>query len=228
MILTFTHDLGILTSGWKRYPMHQTGSYLNIVLTHTENLSTSEQYKVTVACQELIQLSLRYLKFRIIGKYTSTIQDLRTMASQSGQDDWSREAPATAEEDKHASSQLATLWRSRCPIFKNYLRTSLEWYTIHIRKDHAVYTFDLKIAQARGLNIYQTGSFSIILYDTMPSEALVRVVKFYQWNSRQIFSFGTRSASLRCYTLVQFCWNRRPSAAIHGNSTERPVAWQQW
>ena len=35
----------------------------------------------------------------------------------------------------------------------------------------AVYTFDLKIAQDRGLKFYQTGSFAIILFHTMPTEA---------------------------------------------------------
>ena len=44
----------------------------------------------------------------------------------------------------------------------------------------AVYTFDLKIAQARGLVSYLTGRCAIILYDTMPSEALVRVVKSHK------------------------------------------------
>ena len=70
----------------------------------------------TVAYQELIQLSLRYLKFPMRGKYTSTTQDLRTIASQSAQDDLSLEAPATAEESNRASSQLWIHWKSRCPI----------------------------------------------------------------------------------------------------------------
>ena len=62
--------------------MHQTELDLDIVLTHTENLSTSEQSKVTVAYQEMIQHSSRYL-----GQHTSTIQltiqDLLTITGQS-------------------------------------------------------------------------------------------------------------------------------------------------
>ena len=45
--------------------MHQTRSDLNIVLTHTEDLSTSERYKVTVAYQELIQPSFPVRGIRI-------------------------------------------------------------------------------------------------------------------------------------------------------------------
>ena len=43
-----------------------------------------------------------------------------------------------------------------------------------------VYVFDLKIAQDRGLPFDQTGSFPLFLYDTMPSEATMRVVKVHK------------------------------------------------
>ena len=40
-----THDLGMLTGGWKCYHMHQTGLDLNVVLTCMESVNTSEQDK---------------------------------------------------------------------------------------------------------------------------------------------------------------------------------------
>ena len=49
------HDLGISTSGWTRYQLHQTRSDLNVALTQTENLNTSDGYMVTEAHQEFIQ-----------------------------------------------------------------------------------------------------------------------------------------------------------------------------
>ena len=84
--------------------MHHTGLDLNSVLTHTENLSFSEQYMVTLAYQELIHNSLRYVKFRMSGKYTSTMQDLEIITRQSSKGDWSRQAPVIGEKDKHACS----------------------------------------------------------------------------------------------------------------------------
>ena len=104
------------TSGWKRYQMDQAGWELNIVLTHTKNRSTSKQYKATVTCHGLIPNSLGYLKFRMSGKYTSTIQYLPRTRGHSSKEDWSREAPVIAQEDKYASSQSWTYWRSHCPI----------------------------------------------------------------------------------------------------------------
>ena len=39
-----------------------------------------------------------------------------------------------------------------------------------------------KIAQYRGMTIYQSSSFAIIVFNTMPSEAFVRVVLFHKVN----------------------------------------------
>ena len=63
-----------------------------------------------------------------------------------------------AEEDKHASSQLLTYWRSHRSITKKSPRTSLGWRSANIPKDQIlmqVYKFDLKIAEDRGLIFYQ-------------------------------------------------------------------------
>ena len=38
----------------------------------------------------------------------------------------------------------------------------------------AVYIFDLKIAQDRGLTFFQMDSFAIVLKNTMPTEALAK------------------------------------------------------
>ena len=88
-------------------------------LTHIKDLSSSDRYKVTEAHRALIHISLRYWKFRMRGKYTSSIQDLRTITGQSLKEDSSLEVPAIAEEGKHSSFQLWTRWRSHCPISKN-------------------------------------------------------------------------------------------------------------
>ena len=61
----------------------------------------------------------------------------------------------------------------------------------------AVYNLHLKIAQDRRLiEWYQTGSFANIQYDTVPCEALVKVVKFHQENSKTEKLFDTRSAKV--------------------------------
>ena len=82
-----TSDLGISTNGWKRYQLHQTRSDMNIVLTHTENLSTSDRYKVTESYQELIDTSFRDEQSRMSGNHTSAIQDLLTVKGQSSKED---------------------------------------------------------------------------------------------------------------------------------------------
>ena len=90
---------------------------------------------------------------------------------------------------------------------------------------YAVHTFDLEIAQHRGLTLYQTDSTAIILCNTKPPEAFVRVVIFHRKNLETEILFDTRrtqetKASHRSYTPIQFFWNRRrPSAAIHGTSS---------
>ena len=61
------------------------------------------------------------------------------------------------EEDKHASSQRWDHWRSQCPMLENSPRTNVEWRTTNIQKRpnlDAAYTFDLQIAEYRGLNIF--------------------------------------------------------------------------
>ena len=63
------HDLGISTSGWKRYQMHQT------------------DLESRVVHQQLIQHPSRCLNSHISGKYTSTIQDLLKITGQSSKED---------------------------------------------------------------------------------------------------------------------------------------------
>ena len=80
------------------------------------------------------------------------------------------------------------------------------------RKDHEVYTFDLKIAQDRGLTFIKPRSFAITLYDTMTSEALVRIVNLKK-PRRQKNLFDTRSAKVTEVT--------RPSSSV--GTDENPV-----
>ena len=81
-------------------------------------------------------------------------------------------------------------------------------HQIHSKKTpdlDAVYTFDLKIAQARGLVSYLTGRCAVIQNDTTPSEALVRVVEisqkevwdidFIRYNTNARVTDVTRSSS---------------------------------
>ena len=78
--------------------------------------------------------------------------------------------------------------------------------------------FDLNIAQDRGLKTDQTSSFSIIIFDTMPSEVLVRVVKLHKENSETEISFDTRSANVTDVT--------RSSSSL--GTEEKPSAtWKQ-
>ena len=56
----------------------------------------------------------------------------------------------------------------------------------------AVYIYDLHIAQDRGLTFYQTGSFAIILYNTIPRDAWVKVMKFIRNNLESDILFEKR------------------------------------
>ena len=63
------------------------------------------------------------------------------------------------EEDTHVSCQRWTHWRSQCPISKESVTSEprVAHYKHSTRPDlDAVYTFDRKIAQSRGLTLYQT------------------------------------------------------------------------
>ena len=64
---------------------------------HGEPQYITERYKVTVAYQELIRLSLQII-------YIYTIQDLQKITGQSAKDDPSLEAPVIAEESNRAFS----------------------------------------------------------------------------------------------------------------------------
>ena len=96
----------IFPSGWTRCQLHQTELDLNIVLTHRE-IGTSDQYTVTVAYQELIYNSVRYLNFRLRGKYTFLPYRILEQSQIIRQ---RRTDPK--EGQHHASSQLWTHWRA--------------------------------------------------------------------------------------------------------------------
>ena len=134
-----THDLGISASDWTRCQMHQTGLDLNIVLPHSANLSTSEQYKVTVTYQEVVQHSIFYFTFRVSGKYTPTIQDLLVITCQSRQACF--------------FSAVDSLEVSLPGVIELTIGGNLEWRTTNIQKSDldAVHTLHLKIAQDWGL-----------------------------------------------------------------------------
>ena len=83
----------VLPSGWTRFQIHLTGLDLKIVLTHTVNFNASEQYNVTEADQEL-------------NSHRSTVKGVLFAAGTSDR----------KGEDKHASPQVWTHWRSPCPI----------------------------------------------------------------------------------------------------------------
>ena len=94
-------------------------------------------------------------KFRLRGKYTSTMQDLRQFHK------------SIVVEGLTAGGTSDCRWRQAC-FFSND-----ELWMLHCerskRPDHvAVYTLDPKITQNRALTFNQIGSFAIILADTMP------------------------------------------------------------
>ena len=87
-----------------------------------------------------------------------------------------------AEESKYASFQRfiqlleASDVSTGVPIMVPYKKSK--------RLDlDAVDIFDLRIAQDRGLKFYQSDRFSIILYNTMPTEALPNVLKYHRNHS---------------------------------------------
>ena len=70
-------------------------------------------------------------------------------------------------------------------------------YTQSNRPDlDARYIFDLKIAQERGLKFGKTGSFAIILKNTMPTGALAKMVKFNRNNSETEILFDKRPSQV--------------------------------
>ena len=154
------------------------------------------------------------------GKFTSTIQDLRTIAGQSSKEDLIAGGTGDRRGRQACFFSAMTHWRRLCPISQNSPRTNLDWCTanIPIVPDlDAVYTFDVKIAQDRGLTFHQTCSCAIILNNTMPSDALVE----FNRNDSET-EITTRHTS---DTLIHFFGNRRkPSATIHGISSEKPDA----
>ena len=101
-----------------------------------------------------------------------------------------------AEDDKRVSSQLWAHWRSHGPMFTEF--TTKEPRMMHYKHSKGadldvVYTLDLNFAQDRGVTFNQIGSIAILLKNTMPSEALVRIVKSLKKELGVIILFGTRS-----------------------------------
>ena len=83
----------------------------------------------------------------------------------------------------------------------------------------------MKNAQDTLLKCDQTDSFSTIEFHTMPSEELVRVVKFHEkFEDSNVIRYKT-TASHRSYTNIKsFIEAEGPSVAICGISSERPDA----
>ena len=81
----------------------------------------------------------------------------------------------------------------------------------HSKKNRSWCSLHIKIVQDRGSKFSKTGSFAIILYNTMPTEALVKVVNFNRNDSETEILFDKRqtTASHRRYTHVWIYWNRR-------------------
>ena len=72
MIRISTHDLGIATSGWTRYQMHQTGLDLNVVLIHARKVQVHSGVPRIDQHFTLLELP-----------YESAIQDRPTITCQS-------------------------------------------------------------------------------------------------------------------------------------------------
>ena len=66
----------------------------------------------------------------------------------------------------------------------------------------AVYMFVLKIAQDRGITFYQTSSFAIVLYYTMPTE-LVNITKFNRNKSETEILFDKRPPQVTEVTRIK-------------------------
>ena len=111
-----------------------------------------------------------------------------------------------AGEDKHASSQRCIHWILHCPK-KAVSPTSVPKmvpYKHSGRPDlDAVYMFDLKIAQDRGLKFCHTRSFAIILFNTMPTEASVKVMKFNRNDSETDSLFDKRPPQVTEVTRIK-------------------------
>ena len=159
-----------------------------------------------MAYQELFQHSVRYLKFRKSGTYTSTRQDLRTITGQSSN---GLIAGMIAKEYNYASSQLWTHWRSHCPMSQTSPRTNIEWSTVE--KDQIL--MPCTHSTCRSHKIYQTGRFAIILFYTMLSESQKFHAKKFYWNKR------------RPSVAINASSSGKPEVTIHGHSMEKPAAW---
>ena len=72
---------------------------------------------------------------------------------------------------------------------------------------NAVFVYDLKIAQCRGLKCCQICGFAMILYNTMPTEALVKVMEIKSDDSETEILFDKRlpqvTSVTRSYSPVQ-------------------------
>ena len=89
-------------------------------------------------------------------------------------------APVIAEESKHTVV-------ARCSRIPQGRASNGTLQTFEKPDNDAVYTFDVKIDLDRGLTFFQTGSFAIVLCNTMPSEAWVRVVKLHNSETQILF-----------------------------------------
>ena len=84
------------------------------------------------------------------------------------------------------------------------------------RPDHdAVYTFDLKIAQDRGLTFHQTGSFAVIPHDTVPIRSIGESFETSHIGDKSPIRYKI-CKSHRRYTLKHFDWNGRKPCATQG------------
>ena len=165
-----------------------------------EDLSTSERNKVTSQWRTENGSNIIYMTGKSLVCAESThppLQDLRTNTGETV------EGGQVAGDTSDRRGRQAYFFSAMDPLeeplpdLKEF--TSDEPLMVHFkhmeRPDHEVYTFDLKIAQDRGLTFIKPRSFAITMYDTKPSAALVRVVNLKKPRRQKIF-FDTRSAKV--------------------------------
>lgn len=147
--------------------MHQIGFDLNLVLTHAENFSTSDQFRVTVTYQELIHHTESSINYRSIvegGQIAGGTSDRR--------------------------GRQACFFPAMDPL-EELVPDLIQFSTNEPRMAH------YKHSQRPG-NVQKHVDRNVIRDRT--------------------------TASDRRYTLIEWYWHSRPSAAIYGISSEKPDA----
>ena len=206
--------------------MHQTGLDLNIVWTHKENLSTSDQHQVTVAYQELIQKFFMLLEIPYEWKvHICHTGSSNTFRSSVERENWSREAPSDRRGRQACFFSAMDPLEEALPDFKKFShKETLNDAPRTFKKDQI-------LMQCTHLTwtSHRTEDWKIIKPAALRLFCITPCHQKHWWEFWNYTNeFGDRN-SIRCETTashgncthMQFYWNRRPSPATHGISAGR-------